>query len=42
MVVTSLGAEKGLQIIDALEGEYREPFMLHYNFPPFVSARLGG
>ena len=42
LVVTSLGAERDSQIIDALEGEYREPFMLHYNFPPFVSARLGG
>ena len=29
------------QIIDALEGEYREPFMLHYNFPPFCVGETG-
>ena len=35
MVVTTLGTGRDEQIIDALEGEYREPFMLHYNFPPY-------
>jgi len=34
IVVTTLGTARDAQIIDALEGEYREPFMLHYNFPP--------
>ncbi|MDP6351913.1 MAG: polyribonucleotide nucleotidyltransferase [Alphaproteobacteria bacterium] len=34
-VVTTLGTGQDEQIIDALEGEYREHFMLHYNFPPF-------
>jgi len=45
MVVTTLGTGRDEQIIDALEGEYREPFMLHYNFPPYsvgeTSFRLG-
>ena len=41
LVVTSLGAERDSQIIDALEGEYREPFMLHYNFPPFCVGETG-
>ncbi len=35
MVVTTLGTGRDAQIIDAIEGEYKEPFMLHYNFPPF-------
>jgi polyribonucleotide nucleotidyltransferase len=34
MVVTTLGTGQDEQIIDALEGEYRSHFMLHYNFPP--------
>jgi len=41
MVVTTLGTERDSQIIDALEGERREPFMLHYNFPPFCVGELG-
>ena len=41
LVVTSLGAERDSQIIDALEGEYREPFMLHYNFPPYCVGETG-
>src|SRR3984957_9992634 len=32
---TTVGTTRDAQIIDALEGERREPFMLHYNFPPF-------
>ena len=35
LVVTTLGTGQDEQIIDALEGEYREAFMLHYNFPPY-------
>jgi polyribonucleotide nucleotidyltransferase len=34
LVTTTLGTGQDEQIIDALEGEYREAFMLHYNFPP--------
>ena len=35
LVVTTLGTSQDEQMIDALEGEYREHFMLHYNFPPY-------
>jgi len=35
LVVTTLGTGQDEQIVDALEGEYREHFMLHYNFPPY-------
>ena len=35
LVVTTLGTGQDEQIIDALESEYREHFMLHYNFPPY-------
>jgi polyribonucleotide nucleotidyltransferase len=35
VVVTTLGTSQDEQIIDALEGEYKERFMLHYNFPPY-------
>jgi polyribonucleotide nucleotidyltransferase len=35
LVVTTLGTGQDEQIIDALEGEFREHFMLHYNFPPY-------
>ena len=35
LVVTTLGTGRDEQMIDALEGEYREHFMLHYNFPPY-------
>jgi polyribonucleotide nucleotidyltransferase len=41
MVVTTLGTGRDAQIIDAIEGEYREPFMLHYNFPPFCVGEVG-
>ena len=45
LVATTLGTGQDEQIIDALEGEYREAFMLHYNFPPYsvgeTSFRLG-
>ena len=35
LVVTTLGTGQDSQIMDTLEGDYRETFMLHYNFPPF-------
>ncbi|MBI4695420.1 MAG: polyribonucleotide nucleotidyltransferase [Gammaproteobacteria bacterium] len=41
LVVTSLGTERDSQIIDAIEGERREPFMFHYNFPPFSVGEVG-
>ncbi len=41
LVVTTLGTNRDSQIIDALEGEYREPFMLHYNFPPYCVGETG-
>ena len=41
VVVTTLGTGRDAQIIDALEGEYKEPFMLHYNFPPFSVGETG-
>ncbi len=41
MVVTTLGTEREAQIIDALEGERKENFMLHYNFPPFCVGETG-
>ena len=41
LVTTTLGTTRDSQIIDALEGERREPFMLHYNFPPFSVGETG-
>jgi polyribonucleotide nucleotidyltransferase len=41
LVVTTLGTGRDAQIIDALEGERREPFMLHYNFPPYSVNETG-
>jgi polyribonucleotide nucleotidyltransferase len=41
LVVTTLGTGRDAQIIDALEGERRDPFMLHYNFPPFSVGEVG-
>src|SRR5579863_8761541 len=38
IVVATLGTGQDEQIIDALEGEYRENFMLHYNFPPYSTG----
>jgi polyribonucleotide nucleotidyltransferase len=40
-VVATLGTGDDEQIIDALEGEYKEDFMLHYNFPPFSVGETG-
>ncbi|MBX6320366.1 MAG: polyribonucleotide nucleotidyltransferase [Rhodospirillaceae bacterium] len=41
LVVTTLGTGEDEQIIDALEGEFREHFMLHYNFPPYSTGEVG-
>jgi polyribonucleotide nucleotidyltransferase len=41
LVVTTLGTTRDAQIIDGLTGEHREPFMLHYNFPPFSVGEIG-
>jgi polyribonucleotide nucleotidyltransferase len=41
LVVTTLGTQRDAQIIDALEGSRKEPFMLHYNFPPFSVNETG-
>ena len=38
IVVTTLGTGDDEQIMDALEGEYRERFLLHYNFPPYSTG----
>jgi len=41
LAVATLGTGQDEQIIDALEGEYRENFMLHYNFPPYSTGEAG-
>jgi polyribonucleotide nucleotidyltransferase len=41
LVVATLGTGQDEQIIDALEGEYRQHFMLHYNFPPYSTGEAG-
>jgi polyribonucleotide nucleotidyltransferase len=41
IVVIALGTERDAQFIDALEGDRREPFMLHYNFPPYCVGETG-
>jgi polyribonucleotide nucleotidyltransferase len=41
LVTTTLGTGRDAQIIDALAGERRERFMLHYNFPPFSVGETG-
>jgi len=41
MVTATLGTKQDEQIIDALMGEYRERFMLHYNMPPFATGETG-
>ena len=38
IVVSTLGTSQDEQIVDALDGEYREHFMLHYNFPPYSTG----
>ena len=41
LVVATLGTGRDAQIIDAIEGERKEPFMLHYNFPPYCTGEVG-
>jgi polyribonucleotide nucleotidyltransferase len=41
LVAATLGTERDSQRIDALAGEYSEPFMLHYNMPPFATGETG-
>ena len=41
LAVATLGTGQDEQVIDALEGEYRENFMLHYNFPPYSTGETG-
>jgi polyribonucleotide nucleotidyltransferase len=41
LVVTTLGTGEDEQFVDALEGTYRERFMLHYNFPPYSVGEVG-
>ena len=41
LVATTLGTDHDSQLIDALEGDYRDKFMLHYNFPPFSTGEVG-
>ncbi|THF60854.1 polyribonucleotide nucleotidyltransferase [Pseudothauera rhizosphaerae] len=41
LVVATLGTGRDEQIIDAIAGEYRENFLLHYNFPPFCTGETG-
>jgi len=41
LIVTTLGTGEDEQIIDALHGNFRENFMLHYNFPPYSVGEVG-
>ncbi len=41
LVVTTLGTDRDSQIIDDLSGEYKDRFMLHYNFPPYSVGECG-
>ncbi len=41
LVVATLGTGRDEQVVDAIGGEYRENFMLHYNFPPFSTGETG-
>ena len=41
IVATTLGTGRDAQIIDAIQGERKDPFMLHYNFPPFCVGETG-
>jgi len=41
LVIATLGTGRDEQIIDALQGEYRDRFMLHYNMPPFATGETG-
>src|SRR5699024_5685463 len=41
LVVTTLGTDRDAQIIDALDGEYKDKFLFHYNFPPYSVGETG-
>jgi len=41
LVVTTLGTGRDAQVIDAIEGERKDPFMFHYNFPPYCVGETG-
>ena len=41
LCVTTLGTGRDAQVIDAIEGERKEPFMFHYNFPPYCVGETG-
>jgi polyribonucleotide nucleotidyltransferase len=41
LVIATLGTGEDEQFVDALQGTYKEPFMLHYNFPPFSVGETG-
>ena len=41
LCVATLGTAQDEQIVDALEGEHRQHFMLHYNFPPYSVGEAG-
>ena len=41
IVVTTLGTGRDAQLVDALEGQRKDPFMLHYNFPPYCVGETG-
>ncbi len=41
LVITTLGTTRDAQIIDALQGSYKDPFLLHYNFPPYSVGETG-
>ena len=41
LVVATLGTGRDAQLIDAIEGERKDPFMLHYNFPPYCVGETG-
>ena len=41
IVTTTLGTARDMQIIDALEGERKDPFLFHYNFPPYSVGETG-
>ncbi len=41
LVVATLGTGRDAQVIDAIDGEYKDSFMLHYNFPPYCVGEVG-
>lgn len=41
LVVATLGTGRDAQVIDAIEGEYKESFLFHYNFPPYCVGEIG-